>query len=104
MTDPFGEMATILRDNIKSLLGHDAPPVSSLGGTDTRYWRWRKIPAIICGPSPISMGRDDEHVTIDEAIAVLKLQVMCAVDYLGNTGAASSQHTSQDTSSAPRPA
>jgi succinyl-diaminopimelate desuccinylase len=104
MTDPFGEMATILRDNIKSLLGHDAPPVSSLGGTDTRYWRWRKIPAIICGPSPISMGRDDEHVIIDEAIAVLKLQVMCALDYLGNTGAASPQHTSQDTGSAPRPA
>ncbi|WP_069876712.1 M20/M25/M40 family metallo-hydrolase [Bosea sp. BIWAKO-01] len=82
-TDPFGEMATILRGNIRDLLGHDAPPVCSLGGTDTRYWRWRGIPALICGPSPISMGTDEEHVTLDEAIAVLKLHVMCAIDYLG---------------------
>lgn len=87
-TDPFGEMATILRDNIKDLLGHDAPPVCSLGGTDTRYWRWRGIPALICGPSPISMGTDDEHVTLDEAIAVLKLHLMCTVDYLGRSEAA----------------
>lgn len=88
LTDPFSEMANILRGNIRELLGHDAPPVSSLGGTDTRYWRWRGVPALICGPSPISMGTDEEHVTIDEAIAVMKLHVACAVDYLGSTGAA----------------
>lgn len=81
-TDPFGEMATILRDNIKNLLGNDAPPVCSLGGTDTRYWRWNGIPALICGPSPISMGTDGEHVTIDEALAVFKLHLICAADYL----------------------
>lgn len=85
-TDPFGEMAGILRANTKALLGLDAPPVCSLGGTDTRYWRWRGIPAVIVGPSPLSMGTDNEHVTIDEAIAVLKLQVMCAVDYLSVPG------------------
>jgi succinyl-diaminopimelate desuccinylase len=85
-------MATILRNNIQSLLGHGAPPVSSLGGTDTRYWRWRNIPAIICGPSPLSMGRDDEHVAVDEAIAVVKLQMMCALDYLGNAGVTPPRH------------
>ena len=62
--------------------------MSSLGGTDTRYWRWRGVPALICGPSPISMGTDEEHVTIDEAIAVMKLHVACAVDYLGSAGSA----------------
>lgn len=51
-------------------------------------WRWRGVPALICGPSPISMGTDEEHVTIDEAIAVMKLHVACAVDYLGSTEAA----------------
>ena len=85
-TEPDGEMALILRDNTRALLGMDAPPVCSLGGTDTRYWRWRGIPAVIIGPSPLSMGTDDEHVTIDEAIAVLKLQVMCAIDYLSVPG------------------
>lgn len=81
-TDPFGEMATILRTNIKGLTGNDAPPVCSLGGTDARYWRWRGIPAVICGPSNISMGSDTENVTLDEAIAVMKLHTMCAADYL----------------------
>ena len=81
-TEPDGEMALILRDNTKALLGIDAPPVCSLGGTDMRYWRWRGIPAVVIGPSGLSMGTDEEHVTIDEAIAVLKLQVMCAIDYL----------------------
>jgi succinyl-diaminopimelate desuccinylase len=87
LTDPFGEMANILRQNIKDLLGHDAPPVCSLGGTDTRYWRWRNIPAIICGPSPLSMGTDDEHVSIEEALAVVKLHAMCAIDYMAASGA-----------------
>ncbi|MDF2230945.1 M20/M25/M40 family metallo-hydrolase [Albimonas sp. CAU 1670] len=86
-TDPYGEMATILRDNTRALLGREAPPVCSLGGTDTRYWRWRGIPAVICGPSPLSMGTNDEHVTEDEAMAVLKLHLMCALDYLGRAEA-----------------
>jgi len=85
-TEPDGEMGLILQANTRALLGVDAPPVCSLGGTDTRYWRWRGIPAFIIGPSPLSMGTDDEHVIIDEAIAVLKLQVMCAVDYLSVPG------------------
>lgn len=85
-TDPFGEMAEILRANTKALLGMEAPPVCSLGGTDTRYWRWRGIPAVICGPSPLSMGTDSEHVTLEEAIGVLKLQAMCAADYLSVEG------------------
>ncbi|WP_197062799.1 M20/M25/M40 family metallo-hydrolase [Bosea sp. UNC402CLCol] len=87
LTDPFSEMANILRGNIRDLLGHDAPPVSSLGGTDTRYWRWRGVPALICGPSPISMGTDEEHATLEEVIAVMKLHIACAIDYLGSAGA-----------------
>ncbi|MDF1793255.1 MAG: M20/M25/M40 family metallo-hydrolase [Thalassobaculaceae bacterium] len=86
-TDAFGEMATILRTNIRDLTGNDAPPVCSLGGTDARYWRWRGIPAVICGPSNISIGSDNENVTLDEAIAVMKLHAMCAVDYLSRPGA-----------------
>lgn len=87
-TPPDGEMALILRDNTRALLGTDAPPVCSLGGTDMRYWRWRGIPAVVVGPSGLSMGTETEHVTVEEAINVLKLQLMCAVDYLSVAGAA----------------
>jgi succinyl-diaminopimelate desuccinylase len=82
MTDPQGELAQILRRNTRDLLGLDAPPVCSLGGTDARYWRWQGIPAVICGPSNISMGTDQEHVTVEEAIAVIRLQALCAAEYL----------------------
>lgn len=85
-TDPNGEMATILRRNIKELTGNDAPPVCSLGGTDGRYWRWRGIPTVICGPSNLSMGSDSEYVTLDEAIAVMKLHALCAAEYLSRPG------------------
>lgn len=84
-TDPYGEMATILRDAIKELTGNDAPPVCSLGGTDGRYWRWRGIPTVICGPSNLSMGSDSENVTLDEAITVMKLHAMCAAEYLSRS-------------------
>ncbi len=82
MTDPNGEMARILRHNTRELMGLDAPAVCSLGGTDARYWRWKGIPAVICGPSNLSMGTDQEHVTVEEAIAVIRLQALCAADYL----------------------
>ncbi|WP_159999295.1 M20/M25/M40 family metallo-hydrolase [Roseomonas sp. 18066] len=82
MTDPECEMARILRRNTKELLDLDGPPVCSLGGTDARYWRWRGIPAVICGPSNLSMGTDQEHVAVEEAIAVIRLQALCAADYL----------------------
>jgi succinyl-diaminopimelate desuccinylase len=87
MTDPYGEMAQILRRNTKELLGLDAPPVCSLGGTDARYWRWQGVPAVICGPSNISMGTDQENVTVEEAIAVIRLQALCAAEYLEGAAA-----------------
>ncbi|WP_193183627.1 M20/M25/M40 family metallo-hydrolase [Nisaea sediminum] len=86
-TNPAGGMAEILRRNIRELTGRDVPPVCSLGGTDARYWRWRGIPAVICGPSNISMGTDTEHVEIEEALTVFKLHLCCAADYLSAASA-----------------
>ena len=56
--------------------------MSSLGGSDSRYWRWAGVPAYLYGPSPVSMGRGDEHVTEAEYKAVLQVHLLSAYDYL----------------------
>jgi succinyl-diaminopimelate desuccinylase len=80
--DPGGEMAGIVRDNAERLSGIRPQPIVSLGGSDGRYWRWRDRPAYLYGPSPISMGRRDEHVTIEEFLHVVRTHALSAYDYL----------------------
>jgi succinyl-diaminopimelate desuccinylase len=80
--DPAGEMAGILRANTRQVTGREAVPIVSLGGSDARYWRWRGIPAYLYGPSPKTMGHREEHVTVDELFAVLRVHALSAIDYL----------------------
>jgi succinyl-diaminopimelate desuccinylase len=80
--DPDGEMSGIIQDNVEALAGYRPVPIFSLGGSDSRYWRWRDIPAYLYGPSPQTMGRRDEHVTIEEFLQVVKTHVLSAHDYL----------------------
>ncbi|HEY8610471.1 MAG TPA: M20 family peptidase, partial [Roseomonas sp.] len=80
--DPDGEMAVILQDNVEALRGVRPPTIVSLGGSDARYWRWRGVPAYLYGPSPKTMGRRDEHVTVDELMHVVRAHSLSAFDYL----------------------
>jgi succinyl-diaminopimelate desuccinylase len=81
--DPFHEMVGILRANARAATGLDPQPILSLGGTDARLWRQRGIPAYVYGPHPTGMGQKDEHVAIDEFLAVVKVHALSAYDYLG---------------------
>lgn len=80
--DPQHEMVSILQQSAEAVTGLRPQPIISLGGSDTRYWRHRGIPAYLYGPSPKTMGRRDEHVTIEELITVVKVHAMSAVRYL----------------------
>jgi succinyl-diaminopimelate desuccinylase len=53
-----------------------------LGGTDSRLWRMRGVPALIYGPAPHNMGAPDEYVQINELIHVVKTHTLTAWDYL----------------------
>lgn len=82
LADPDHEMVTILADVVEAL-GKPRPiPLSSLGGSDSRYWRWQGIPAYLYGPSPVTMGRADEHVTVDAFLHVVKTHCLAAARYL----------------------
>ncbi|MEO1089855.1 MAG: M20/M25/M40 family metallo-hydrolase [Pseudomonadota bacterium] len=82
LADPEHELFRVIADTVEAL-GHPRPtPLSSLGGSDSRYWRWRGVPAFLYGPSPVTMGRADEHVTVDEFLHVVRTHVLAAVGYL----------------------
>jgi succinyl-diaminopimelate desuccinylase len=83
---PDTEIAQLVRANAREVAGIDPTPVISLGGTDTRLWRYKDIPAIVYGPSPIGMGSVDEHVTVEEFFHVVKCHVLSAYDYMSRAG------------------
>jgi succinyl-diaminopimelate desuccinylase len=80
--DPDGEMIGIIRDNVRQLSGIDPMPTISLGATDARLWRYRKVPAYIYGPPPSGMGSADESVSVDDFFHVVRTHVLSAHDFL----------------------
>jgi succinyl-diaminopimelate desuccinylase len=84
--DPNGELINVVRRNVQAVSGIDPMPTISLGGTDARLWRYRKIPAYIYGPPPTGMGSVDEHVLEDDLLHVVRTHVLSCYDYLSGAG------------------
>ena len=80
--DPGHEMVGIIQRNVKQLRGFEPQPIVSLGGTDTRLWRYNDVPAFVYGPFPRGMGSGDEHVEVEEFLHVLRTHLLSAYDYL----------------------
>jgi succinyl-diaminopimelate desuccinylase len=80
--DPEHEMVAILQDNVEALRGFRPAPTVSVGGTDTRLWRYVDVPAFVYGPFPTGMGSGDEHVPLDDFLHVVRTHVLSAYDYL----------------------
>ena len=82
-SDPEHEMVGHLARNACAGPGGVNPqPVVGLGGTDTRFWRARGVPAFVHGCSPAGMGAADESVGIEEFHHVLRTHALAAFDYL----------------------
>jgi succinyl-diaminopimelate desuccinylase len=83
LAPPDDPMVRILADVVERDLGAPRPvPCSSLGGSDSRYWRYAGVPAYLYGPSPVSMGRADENVTVAEFLHIAKAHALAAFDWL----------------------
>jgi succinyl-diaminopimelate desuccinylase len=80
--DPEHEMVGIIQANAKALRGIEPQPICSLGGTDTRLWRYHDVPAYVYGPFPTGMGAGDEHVPIEDFLHIVRTHVLSAYDYL----------------------
>lgn len=78
---PDGEMAGLIRGNAR-LLGVDPKPIVSLGGSDLKFWRERRVPSYYYGPTNHGMGTVDEYVEVEELIHVTKVHLLSAYEYL----------------------
>lgn len=88
--DPDAELAQIVTETAADVTGIRPVSAVSLGNTDARLWRYRKIPAVVYGPSPRGMGSTDEHVPVEEALNVVRCHAIAAALYLFRSQAKSS--------------
>jgi succinyl-diaminopimelate desuccinylase len=82
VSDPTHEMMSHLIGNAAEAQGYAPQPIVSLGGTDTRFWRNRGVPAFVYGCSPAGMGGVDESVSLAEFHHVTRVHALSAWDYL----------------------
>lgn len=86
VTDPGHELAMLALGHARALLGPGVVANLRVGMSDARFYRERGIPTVVYGPTPHNMGGVDEHVTIEDLLAVLHVHAMTALDYLSWTG------------------
>lgn len=79
---PDGRLCNLVVRNAELVTGIKPVKGIGIGNTDARLWRYRKIPAIVYGPTGAGMGGIDEHVSLEDALNVLKVHVLSAYDYL----------------------
>ncbi len=61
----------------------EAPAVNMrVGGSDSRWYRMFDVPTVVLGLTPFNMGGADEHVLVDELLAVAKIHTLVAYDFL----------------------
>ena len=81
-TDPGHELVTRTAQVAAEVL-REAPAVNMrVGGSDSRWYRMYKVPTVVLGLTPFNMGGPDEHVLIDELVAVAKIHTLTAYDFL----------------------
>jgi succinyl-diaminopimelate desuccinylase len=80
--DPDHPLVRILQDNAEAALGIRPVPALTIGGTDTRLWRVRGIPAYYYGPTSYNIAAPDEHVTLTDLLGTVRVHVLSAFDYL----------------------
>jgi succinyl-diaminopimelate desuccinylase len=78
-------MVHVVAKNVAAITGRLPLAAPSLGATDCKFWRYRKVPAYIFGPGPGRMAMTNESVPVDEFITVVKAHTLSAWEYLGGT-------------------
>jgi acetylornithine deacetylase/succinyl-diaminopimelate desuccinylase-like protein len=65
-----------------------APVVNMrVGASDARLYRMFGVPSVVFGCTPFNMGGPDEHILVDELVAVAQVHALAAFDFLTMQGA-----------------
>jgi succinyl-diaminopimelate desuccinylase len=81
-TEPDHEIIRCVTNAAHEVLG--ARPVVNMrvGASDARLYRMDGIPSVVFGCTPFNMGGPDENILIAELVAVAKVHVLSAFDFL----------------------
>lgn len=81
-TDPDHAIIGLLSANCAALLGTVPAVTMRVGASDARHYRGAGVPTVVCGPTAYNMGGADEHVVVDELVALGAIFALTAFDYL----------------------
>ena len=81
-TDPAQEIVTRTASVAAEVLGETPAVNMRVGGSDSRWYRMFDVPTVVLGLTPFNMGGADEHVLVDELLAVAKIHTLVAYDFL----------------------
>jgi succinyl-diaminopimelate desuccinylase len=81
-TDPDHEIVRRVADAAQDILGRRPAVNIRVGGSDARLYRMDGIASVVFGCTPFNMGGPDEHILVDELVAVAKVHALAAFDFL----------------------
>lgn len=81
-TSPNDPLVRLARANAAAATGKEPQLTVTFAATDARYFRPRRVPTLIFGPRPSNMAAPDEFITVDDLVAVTKVHLGTALDYL----------------------
>jgi acetylornithine deacetylase/succinyl-diaminopimelate desuccinylase-like protein len=81
-TAPDHEIIRRLQQCGSEVLGSRPVVNMRVGASDSRLYRARGLAAVVCGPTPYSMGGPDEYVTLEDLWAVAYMHTLAAFDFL----------------------
>lgn len=81
-TDPGSEIVTTTGNVCREVFG-TAPAVNMrVGASDSRHYRARGVPSVVCGATPHGMGGADEYVDVFELGGLGQIFALTAFDFL----------------------
>jgi succinyl-diaminopimelate desuccinylase len=81
-TEPSHEIVTAVTNAATEVLGQQPAVNMRVGASDARLYRMFGVPSAVFGPTPYNMGGPDEHVRLDELLAVAKVHALAAFRFL----------------------
>jgi len=81
-TPPEHEIVRRTATAAAEILGSSPVTNMRVGASDARVYRMFGIPSVVFGCTPFNMGAADEHVLLDELLAVAQVHALTAFDFL----------------------
>lgn len=69
-------------EKVEKVIGIVPVTFPGVGGTDAKHWRYRDVPAYTYGLSPLSMGSNEERVSIKEYLNLIQIYTLAIHKYL----------------------